>query len=41
MKKLLLGLLLAGSCFFLTDALAVNSVVWDGAELVYGQGKVY
>lgn len=41
MKKLLLGLLLAGSCFFSTDALAANSVVWDGAEVVYGQvGKM-
>ena len=41
MKKLVLGLLLAGSCFFTTDALTANSVVWDGAEVVYGQvGKM-
>ena len=40
-KKGLLGLLLAGSCFFTTDALAADSVIWDGAEVVSGQvGKM-
>lgn len=32
---------MAGSVFFSTDALATNSVIWDGAEVVYGQvGKM-
>lgn len=40
-KKGLLGLLLAGSCFFTADALAADSVIWDGAEVVSGQvGKM-
>ena len=41
MKKCLLGLLIAGSCFFSTSALAANPIIWDGAEVVYGQvGKM-
>lgn len=41
MKKRLLGLIIAGSCFFSTSALAADSVIWDGAEVVYGQvGKM-
>ncbi|MFJ7669536.1 hypothetical protein ACIQXI_20900 [Lysinibacillus sp. NPDC097195] len=41
MKKWLLSLTIAGSCFFATDALAKEAVVWDGAEVDYGQvGKM-
>ncbi len=41
MKKWLLSLTIAGSCFFAKDALAKETVIWDGAEVVYGQvGKM-
>ncbi len=41
MKKGLIGLLLAGSCFFSANALAADPVIWDGAEVVSGQvGKM-